>query len=157
MSLSKVKSTKDYLKRRSKSRITKFTFKTSESSKWSVQNDSNNVNSDGLSRLYRERQLIMDVLPHVRRYNRSGLASLVHNSPVYYADSERFFGVDKEKEVCKSVFAFKLFAQNFLSYADFFSKSHLLQTIFSGIPLYIKQFGSSPDIMLNLIWIQSLC
>ena len=138
MSLSKVKSTKDYLKRRSKSRITKFTFKTSESSKWSVQNDSNNVNSDGLSRLYRERQLIMDVLPHVRRYNRSGLASLVHKGPMYYGDSERFFSVDKEKEVCKSVFVLN---SDFFVICCFFLK-HFFPKIISGIPLNIKQFGS---------------
>ena len=133
MSLSKVKSTKDYLKRRSKSRITKFTFKTSESSKWSVQNDSNNVNSDGLSRLYRERQLIMDVLPHVRRYNRSGLASLVHKGPMYYADSERFFCVDKEKEVCKSVFVLNSLLRIFSSPAVFFLIT-FFPKILSGIP-----------------------
>ena len=60
------------------------------------------ANSNGLLSIHRERDLIMDVLPHVRRYNKSGLANLVRNGPAY-SNSEQFFDVEKEKEVCKII------------------------------------------------------
>ena len=106
MSLSKVKSTSDYLKSRSKSHTTKSTtVKTSKftsSVKWSQEIDPNSLTSksNGLTSLHRERGLIMDVLPSIRRYNKSGLANLVRNGPGYHS-SEQYFDVDKEKEVRK--------------------------------------------------------
>lgn len=88
----------------SKSHTSKATQKSSKnlsSVKWTEQTDplSLTPKSNGFISQQRERGLIMDVLPHIRRYNRSGLASLVKNCHPH-SNIEQDLENEKDKEVC---------------------------------------------------------
>lgn len=94
------KTQKTFKTSKSKNTRTSQTTKHSKESNTSYQSNlSNNTVKSKKSDLSREREVILEVLPHIREYNRAKLEKHLKENPMYNSSEQLVFYNEKGKEV----------------------------------------------------------